>query len=99
MTEPIKKHLWMVEDREAKSFWTRVGHATENRDGSWSLHLSAIPVTGRLQMRDAKRDARFKEDAVALDQIADCLRAPDWNADTLDAIADIVRATGRKVED
>ena len=52
------KHLWMVEDRaekngrEARSFWTRVGVAFENRDGSWSLELSAIPVDGRLQMRD-----------------------------------------------
>lgn len=52
------KHLWMVEDvpangtREAKSFWTKVGVAFENRDGSWSIELSAIPVSGRLQMRD-----------------------------------------------
>lgn len=58
------KHLWMVEDlpatatREAKSFWTKVGVAFENRDGSWNLELSAIPVSGRLQMRDPspKRD-------------------------------------------
>lgn len=57
------KHLWMVEDlpatanREAKSYWTKVGVAFENRDGSWSLELSAIPVSGRLQMREpAKRE-------------------------------------------
>ena len=52
------KQLWMVEDRpataqrEAKSFWTKVGVAFENRDGSWSLELAAVPVNGRLQMRD-----------------------------------------------
>ena len=52
------KHLWMVEDvpargdREAKSFWTKIGVAFENRDGSFSLNLAAIPVNGRLQMRD-----------------------------------------------
>lgn len=52
------KHLWLVEDvpakgdREAKSFWTKIGVAFENRDGSFSLHLAAIPVSGRLQMRD-----------------------------------------------
>ena len=52
------KHLWMVEDvpargdREAKSFWTKIGVAFENRDGSYSLNLAAIPVNGRLQMRD-----------------------------------------------
>lgn len=54
------KHLWMVEDGgmdpggKARSFWTKVGVAFENRDGSWSLELSAMPVNGRLQMRDPK---------------------------------------------
>lgn len=54
------KHLWMVEDAGAdrsgknRSFWTKVGVAFENRDGSWSLELSAVPVNGRLQMRDPK---------------------------------------------
>ena len=52
------KHLWMVEDTfiadgsPGKSYWTKVGVAFPNRDGSWSLELSAVPVNGRLQMRD-----------------------------------------------
>jgi hypothetical protein len=50
------KVVWMVEDRERDgekvAYWTRMGAAFENRDGSWSLELSAIPVTGRLQLRD-----------------------------------------------
>lgn len=52
------KHLWMVEDvpakdgQEARSFWTKIGVAFENRDGSYSLHLAAIPTNGKLQMRD-----------------------------------------------
>lgn len=54
------KHLWMVEDTHlsdgspGKSYWTKVGVAFPNRDGSWSLELSAVPVNGRLQMRDPK---------------------------------------------
>jgi hypothetical protein len=62
-------HLWMVEDvaatatREAKSFWTKIGVAFENKDGSFSLELSAIPVSGRLQMREpAPRDKTEKTD-------------------------------------
>ncbi len=53
------KHVWMVEDvpasgaREAKSFWTKIGVAVENRDGSLSLTLAAIPVSGRMIFRDA----------------------------------------------
>lgn len=52
------KHVWMVEDAgatsatEAKSFWTKIGVAYENADGSVSLVLAAIPVTGRMQIRD-----------------------------------------------
>lgn len=58
------KHLWLVEDvpargdKDAKSYWTKIGVAFENRDGSYSLHLAAIPVSGRLQMRDP---AEFKD--------------------------------------
>jgi len=52
------KHLWMVEDypargeRPAGSAWTKIGVAFENKDGSWSIDLKAIPVNGKLQMRD-----------------------------------------------
>jgi hypothetical protein len=52
------KHIWMVEGDETgaekKSFWTKVGVAFENKDGSYSINLSALPVNGRLQMRDPK---------------------------------------------
>ena len=53
------QHLWMVEDNKKengtnKSFWTRIGVAFRNRDGSWSIELQAIPVSGRLQMRPPK---------------------------------------------
>lgn len=63
MTTKKYKHIWMIEDDESgadkKSFWTKVGVAFENKDGSYSINLSAIPVNGRLQMRDPKP----KEDA------------------------------------
>lgn len=38
-------------DGEKISFWTKVGVAFENKDGSYSLDLSALPVGGRLHMR------------------------------------------------
>ena len=34
-------------------------------------------------------------DKKALDDIAEILRAPEWDADTLTYVADVVRATGR----
>lgn len=55
-----KRHkiLWVVTERgtgaDVKSFWTRVGIAFENRDGSWSLQFDCLPLNGRVQMRDPK---------------------------------------------
>ena len=62
------KHLWMVEeyvDKEgsARSAWTKVGVAFENRDGSWAIELAAVPVNGRLQMRDPKQERAVDENA------------------------------------
>ena len=50
------KEVWLVEDRrEGKAFWTRVGTAFENRDGSWNVRLSAVPVgNGNLNIRDPR---------------------------------------------
>jgi len=47
------KEVWLVEDRKnASSIWTRVGAAFENADGSWNIRLSAVPLGGRLNVRD-----------------------------------------------
>lgn len=52
----------IVERGEGKSFWLRVGNAFENRDGSLNVFLDAIPINGRLQIReyqpDDERDAQ-----------------------------------------
>lgn len=53
------KHVWMIEDapsstaEQPRSFWTKIGVAFENDDGSLSLHLAAVPVSGKMQIRDA----------------------------------------------
>jgi hypothetical protein len=41
-----------------KGFWTRIGAAWSNRDGSLSLQLDCVPVDGRvvLQLADKKQD-------------------------------------------
>ncbi len=35
-----------------KSYWTKVGKAFENRDGSVTIKLDALPLSGTLQIRD-----------------------------------------------
>lgn len=53
----------IVERKDGKSFWTRIGAAFTNRDGSLTLKLDAIPIGGTMQVRDweprdAEREAR-----------------------------------------
>ncbi|MEO7111544.1 MAG: hypothetical protein ABI183_13980 [Polyangiaceae bacterium] len=53
----------IVDRKDGKSFWTRIGAAFTNRDGSLTLKLDAIPIGGTMQVRDweprdAEREAR-----------------------------------------
>ncbi len=71
MTKRKFKHLWMIETRNKDGreaeYWTKIGVAFENRDGSYNLELAAVPVSGRLQMREPnpKQQAAPKLEAVA----------------------------------
>jgi hypothetical protein len=52
-TSKTMKVVWTVVDRgQGKSFWTRVGVGFVNRDGSMTLRLDAIPISGNLQVRE-----------------------------------------------
>ena len=51
------KAVWTIVERAqpggpTKSYWTRVGVGFVNRDGSLNLHLDAIPINGKLQVRE-----------------------------------------------
>lgn len=41
-------------DGQKKTRWTKVGVGFENKDGSLSIMLDALPVNGRLQVRDPR---------------------------------------------
>jgi hypothetical protein len=50
--------VFAITERGDKSYWTRVGVAYPNRDGSININLDALPVSGRLQIRsDEEREA------------------------------------------
>ena len=57
-TRNLKIVYTVVERGPGKSFWTRVGIGTVNRDGSLNLRLDAIPVNGTLQVRDWEPNER-----------------------------------------
>lgn len=42
----------VVPKQDGKDVWLRVGTAFENRDGSETVVLDAVPVGGKLQIRD-----------------------------------------------
>jgi hypothetical protein len=45
-------------EKDGRQFWVRVGAAFVNRDGSLNVRLDAMPVNGKLQIRDYQpRDA------------------------------------------
>lgn len=58
----LKMVYTVVERGPGKSFWTRVGIGTVNRDGSLNLRLDAIPVNGTLQVRDWEPPERRTEE-------------------------------------
>lgn len=61
-----RKEVWTTCPRGEgkKDFWLRVGTAFENRDGSWSVVLDALPVSGRLIVKEEReRDDREERPA------------------------------------
>lgn len=46
------KVVYTITERSGRSFWTRIGAAFTNRDGSLNVRLDATPVNGQLQIRE-----------------------------------------------
>jgi hypothetical protein len=54
------------EGEEKKTFWTRIGVAFENRDGSYNLRLDFLPTrpeTTTIQLRDFEAKEKEKDAA------------------------------------
>ena len=54
------KIVYTITERGDKSFWTKIGTAKMNHDGSLSVNLDAVPVNGTLQIRDWKPASEAK---------------------------------------
>lgn len=46
-------------DGKKDGFWLKVGVAFENKDGSFNLILQALPVDGKLHMREPSENTDF----------------------------------------
>ncbi len=52
------KVVYMIQKGEKKNFWTKIGVAFVNKDGSLNVKLNAIPVDGQIQIRDPKPEPK-----------------------------------------
>ena len=57
--------VYTIVERSEKSFWVRVGTAFPNRDGSLNVFLDALPVNGRLHVREMETRAEIADKAEA----------------------------------
>ena len=59
------KIVYVITQRNNKSYWNRVGVAFVNSDGSINVKLEAMPVSGEMQIRDytAREEASFSQRA------------------------------------
>jgi hypothetical protein len=75
MNQSKMKIVYVISERNGKSYWNRVGVAFVNNDGSINVKLDAMPVSGELQIRDyvAKEDGvgPFSRSANGQDTLAD----------------------------
>lgn len=46
------KTVYAVTERGDRSYWTKIGVAFTNGDGSINVQLDALPVSGKLQLRE-----------------------------------------------
>ena len=46
-----------------RKYWVKIGIAHINRDDSWNVYLDALPLDGKLQIREEKLGARGQPSA------------------------------------
>lgn len=56
------KVIYVITGKGERKFWTKVGVAFVNRDGSLNCKLDSLPVDGQLHIRDyVAREERSEE--------------------------------------
>lgn len=61
MEQPAEKKNYktvytVVTGRDEREHWVKLGAAFTNRDGSLTVRLDAVPVNGKLIIREPRRD-------------------------------------------
>ena len=65
----IHRVAWTVtssgEGEKARDFWTKIGRSFMNKDGSETVLLDAVPVNGKIILRDKKAAEPAEPEAAA----------------------------------
>ena len=48
------KNVYTIQETEEKNYWIKIGVAFVNRDQSLNVKLNALPIDGKLHIREAK---------------------------------------------
>jgi hypothetical protein len=59
------RQVFAIAQRNGKSYWIRIGAAFANQDGSETVLLDALPVSGRMQIRTAPESGKPDADATS----------------------------------
>lgn len=51
MTKNLKI-VYVITERNGRNFWTRIGVAFVNSDGSLNVKLNSLPINGEMHIRD-----------------------------------------------
>lgn len=61
MNESLPKDVFnIIEDKEGKSRWVKVGSAFVNRDESINVYMDVLPRDGKLQIRNRQSNGSSK---------------------------------------
>ncbi len=55
-TNKNMKVVWGAIERRGSTLWSRIGLAWESKDGALFAHLSSIPLSGRICIRERAAD-------------------------------------------
>lgn len=65
------KQVYVITGKGERKFWTKIGVAFVNRDGSLNCKLDSLPVDGELHIRDAlPREERTQRSGPRLAAVA-----------------------------
>ena len=51
------KAVYVIREGAERNYWTKIGAAFVNSDGSLNVVLDALPANGRLHIRDFREEA------------------------------------------